>query len=33
MALVTNLDLSSVVLGLTLFPTGYLLHSLAKRSA
>jgi len=27
------LDLSSAVLGLTLFPTGYLLHSLAKRHA
>jgi hypothetical protein len=27
------LDLSSAVLGLTLFPTGYLLHSLAKRQA
>jgi hypothetical protein len=25
------LDLSSAVLGLTLFPTGYLLHSLAKQ--
>jgi hypothetical protein len=27
------LDLSSAFLGLTLFPTGYLLHSLAKRHA
>jgi hypothetical protein len=27
------LDLSCAVLGLTLFPTGYLLHSLAKRVA
>jgi hypothetical protein len=27
------LDLSNAVLGLTLFPTGYLLHSLAKRHA
>jgi hypothetical protein len=27
------LDLSSAVLGLTLFPTGYLLHSLAKRQS
>jgi hypothetical protein len=27
------LDLSGAVLGLTLFPTGYLLHSLAKRHA
>lgn len=26
-------DLSSAVLGLTLFPTGYLLHSLVKRHA
>jgi hypothetical protein len=25
------LDLSSAVLGLTLFPTGYLLHALRKR--
>jgi hypothetical protein len=27
------LDLSSAVLGLTLFPTGYLVHSLGKRHA
>jgi hypothetical protein len=27
------LDLSSAVLGLTLFPSGYLLHSLTKRPA
>jgi hypothetical protein len=27
------LDLSSAVLGLTLFPTGYLLHTLAKGQA
>jgi len=27
------LDLSSAILGLTFFPTGYLLHSLAERHA
>jgi hypothetical protein len=27
------LDLSSAVLGLTLFPTGYLLHTITKRHA